>query len=235
MTKPVLGILGGMGPLASAEFLKTIYALNLEHTEQRTPVCILYSDPTIPDRTEAILNGREGLVVDSLVTALQKLLRIGVTKVVIACITMHQFLPKVPSNLRNKVISLVDLTIEQVLLSKQRALLLCTNGTRASGIFQRHDRWDLVEKYVVLASNDDQMAIHNLIYQELKTNRVGASTFASLEALLQKYQVGSFISGCTEIHLLTKQLMEKSHCSQSYRIVDPLLTLAKEFRSLVSD
>lgn len=52
-----LGILGGMGPLASAEFLRTLYELNITYPEQNSLSCILLSDPTIPDRTQAILDG----------------------------------------------------------------------------------------------------------------------------------------------------------------------------------
>lgn len=48
-----LGVLGGMGPLASAEFLKTIYECSVAGGEQRSPSVIMYSDPTFPDRTEA--------------------------------------------------------------------------------------------------------------------------------------------------------------------------------------
>ena len=44
-----------MGPLASAEFLKTIYEFNFSRTEKDAPAFVLYSDPSVPDRTEAIL------------------------------------------------------------------------------------------------------------------------------------------------------------------------------------
>ena len=43
-----LGILGGMGPLASAEFLKTLYECFPYEREQDAPVCLLVSDPTFP-------------------------------------------------------------------------------------------------------------------------------------------------------------------------------------------
>ncbi|HEY0783486.1 MAG TPA: aspartate/glutamate racemase family protein, partial [Thermoanaerobaculia bacterium] len=54
---PKLGILGGMGPLASAEFVHTLYRLHLNGPEQGAPACVLLSDPSFPDRTEAILRG----------------------------------------------------------------------------------------------------------------------------------------------------------------------------------
>ena len=56
IAQPIWGILGGMGPLASAEFLTSIYKLSLGRTEQNMPRLYLVSDPTVPDRTKAILN-----------------------------------------------------------------------------------------------------------------------------------------------------------------------------------
>lgn len=79
MTK-LLGILGGMGPLASAEFLKTIYEYGISDLEQRSPACILYSDPTLPDRTQAIVNGEEALLASALVNALDMLVHLGASK-----------------------------------------------------------------------------------------------------------------------------------------------------------
>jgi aspartate racemase len=51
----IIGILGGMGPVASAEFLKTIYEDQLDPDEQGAPIVMMYSDPTFPDRTKAFL------------------------------------------------------------------------------------------------------------------------------------------------------------------------------------
>ncbi|MBD2773824.1 hypothetical protein [Iningainema tapete] len=64
--KKLLGILGGMEPLASAEFLQTIYEENLTDIEQELPACILYSDLTFGDCTEAILAGTEEILIKHL-------------------------------------------------------------------------------------------------------------------------------------------------------------------------
>ena len=95
--KTRLGILGGMGPLASAEFLRTIYDYSLVDTvEQGAPVVSLYSDPTIPDRTEALLNGDDAAVFRQFTEALSYLTATGATKIVICCMTIHYLLPKLP-------------------------------------------------------------------------------------------------------------------------------------------
>ena len=69
MTKPVLGVLGGMGGLASAEFVKTIYELSgaESHLEQDEPALVMYSDPAFPDRTEAFLRGETQLILTGLI------------------------------------------------------------------------------------------------------------------------------------------------------------------------
>ncbi|RAM48147.1 MAG: aspartate/glutamate racemase family protein, partial [Hapalosiphonaceae cyanobacterium JJU2] len=124
--KKILGILGGMGPMASTEFLKTIYECNLANLEQESPICILYSDPTICDRTSAIINNSSKLLIKSLIDKFEALEQIGVNKVVIPCITAHHFLPKLPLEMQNKVVSLIDIIVEEVLNTRKKYLLLCT-------------------------------------------------------------------------------------------------------------
>jgi aspartate racemase len=232
--KEILGILGGMGPLASAEFLKTIYELNLADPEQEAPACILYSDPNFPDRTEAIANGSGALFVSRLTEALESLCRLGATRLVVACITSHHFFPQIPPRLRAKVISLVDIAIEEVLKSRRRYLLLCTNGTRISGVFQKHDRWPLVDDYVVTPNDHDQNLIHDIIYQ-VKVSGMSDAVISSLNRLVHSYRVDAFIAGCTEMHLASKRLMAHEWRSCNCQIIDPLLMLAKNLKGFIDD
>jgi aspartate racemase len=228
--KQVLGILGGMGPLASAEFLKTIYDFNIGAVEQESPVCILYSDPTVPDRTEEILNGTEEVLLARLVKTLDALCRLGANKIVIACVTIHYLLPKVPAFLREKVISLIDLIFDEVLATEERHLMLCTNGTRSTDIFQNHDRWALIKPQVVFPSEDDQRFVHDLILK-IKANQIDDSLWSRFDDFSKRYRVGSFIAGCTEFHLLAKRSI---NCNPQYRFVDPLLTLARDLKMFMN-
>jgi len=227
-----LGILGGLGPLASAEFLKTIYEFNLKALEQQSPTCILYSDPTFPDRTDAILSGSDDLLVSLLVKYLQILGDLGVSKIVIACVTMHYFLPKVPVPLRKKVISLLDLIIKEVLNTSKLHLLLCTNGVRQADVFQKHEHWSLIEQYVLLPDLEDQNMLQSYIYQ-LKLNADYNSIVRYLDTLVCKSKVDSLIAGCTEFHLVKKHLMKLEDRGQEYQLIDPLLIIAKKFNQLM--
>jgi aspartate racemase len=232
MSAGTLGILGGMGPLASAAFIETVYRLNLAEPEQRSPVCILYSDPGFPDRTEAILAGRTAVLARRLTTALGKLVELGADRIVIACITIHHLLPNLPVRLRERVISLVDLVVDEVLRAPRPLLLLTTNGTRAAAIFERHERWRHVAPWVARLDDDDQAELHARIYG-LKANRRLADCIAWLDWLLPRYGGEGFLFGCTDLHILHRELAPACG-GRDDRVVDPLLIAARDLSRLLS-
>ena len=232
MKKRVLGVVGGMGPLASAEFIKTIYECSLGEREQEAPVVLLYSDPTFPDRTEALLAGDSEPTLTKLVAALEWLRDSGASQTVICCLTVHHLLKRVPVHLRAQVISLVDVIIDAVARSRERQLLVCSIGARRLEIFQSHERWREIEDYIVWPDETDQQFIHQELIYQVKQNRNLDELLPLFVRLVAKYKTRSFVAGCTEIHLLAKQLSSSSLWSE--RIVDPLLLIARDFASKVS-
>jgi aspartate racemase len=225
--KNILGVVGGMGPLASAEFLKTIYETSLGEREQDSPVVLIYSDPTFPDRTEAFLRGSHDELFKRLSDALEQMSACGISQIVICCITIHYLLPHLPDELRRRVISLVDVIFEQVLESGKKHLLLCTSGTRQMGIFSDHPMWKQAERHIVLLDEQDQRMVHQEIIYEVKKNQDLRKLTPVLERLLTKYEVNSFIVGCTEMHLLAKHFISSGENRKRYECIDPLAVIAR--------
>jgi len=221
----VLGILGGMGPVASAEFVRTVYSFHHSGPEQGAPVVVLYSDPTFPDRTDALLKGSDELLLKRLTEALTHLCEMGATEIVICCVTSHYLLARLPARLRGKIISLPDTIFDAVLRSERRHLLMCTQGTRQSGLFESHPQWAATRGRVVLPQPSDQQEIHELIYR-LKKNVAIDELLPLVEALLRKYEVDSFIVGCTELHLVARHLAEAGGAA-TYVCLDPLTIIAE--------
>jgi aspartate racemase len=223
-----LGILGGMGPLASAEFLSTIYRLHTKGPEQRAPVCLLYSDPSFPDRTEAILNGSTDELTRRTTEAVEALLRLGADRVVMACVTLHHVFPELPAELRERMISLIDTVVDEILLNPRPLLLLATTGTRAARIFERHPRWSLVERWVRTLDEPDQEAMHDWLYR-LKVNQPPGECAGWLEALRPRYGNPGLIFGCTELHLVHRAIEDRGEDrGRLLDVIDPLLTLARQ-------
>lgn len=231
--RPLLGIVGGMGPLASAELLATLYRLNLPAREQDAPRCVLLSDPAFPDRTEAILRGETAELARRLTEAVASLVELGAARVAIACFTVHRVLPELPEALRVKVVSLVDLVVEELLAEAARGvgphLLLATTGSYRGGVFTGHPRWPEVAGSVRLLGEPDREALHERLYR-LKRGESPERTVSFVRELRERYGAEGAVFGCTELHLLQRHLGEADRAG----VVDPLTTLARRFDEIVA-
>lgn len=218
-----LGVVGGMGPLVSAEFLKTIYAAGSWTKEQDAPQVIVYSDPTFPDRTELLLRGDEEPLARKLAEVIDRLLGAGASQIVIACVTIHRVLPRLPWSLRSRIISLIDTALDAVAASDERHLLFCTTGTRRLRLFESHPAWPQVADRIVRPSDRDQASIHDLIYR-VKA-REDVDLVRAVERLLRQYELRSFLAGCTELHLASSSLAE---AGARLAYIDPLTLIARD-------
>lgn len=226
--RPLLGIVGGLGPLASAELLATIYRLDPPAREQDAPRCLLLSDPAFPDRTEAILRGETAELARRLAGAVASLVAQGAERVAIACFTAHRVLPELPEALRARVVSLVDLVVEELVAGVAEGggpwVLLATAGSYRAGVFTSHPRWPEVAASVRLLDEADREALHERLYR-LKRGAAPARAVAFVAGLRERYGAAGAIFGCTELHLLQRHLGEPERRG----VVDPLMTLARRF------
>jgi aspartate racemase len=230
-----LGILGGLGPLASAEFVSTLYRLNPAAVEQEAPACILLSEPDFPDRTAAILRGDTAALASRLTRALERLVDLGAGRLLIACVTVHQALPEVPAPLRSKVISLLDLAIEEMLREPRPRLLLASSGTRAARLFEGHPRWSEAASWIVFPAAVEQAELHAWLYR-LKADGTGAGDgcLRWLESLAAWHGADGCVFGCTELHLLHRVREQQGAALLDGWAVDPLLAAARDLRRLTA-
>jgi aspartate racemase len=219
----VFGVLGGMGPLASAEFLRTIYEVARFREEQEAPRVVLLSEPSVPDRTIHLRSGNPAKLLWHLEQGLGFLSQVCSQDIVICCITIHSILPLVVAPLRARVLSLVQLILRSVVNSPERHLLLCTKGTRDSKVFQKDPLWSRAAARIVWPSEEDQQAVHRILY-ELKSGAEPASYCPWVSDLAGKYYATSVIAGCTELHLVSKR-MQSGAATVCW--VDPLLDAAR--------
>ena len=90
--KKTIGILGGMGPLATADLFEKITLLTKAETDRDHIRVYIDSNTNIPDRTAAILNGGADPVPE-MADALKHLEQCGADCVIMPCNTAHYFLP----------------------------------------------------------------------------------------------------------------------------------------------
>jgi len=129
-----IGVLGGMGPAATVEFFRRLVSATPARSDQEHLHVIIDSDPSVPDRTAAIL-GRGGDPTPVLVSMARRLKGAGAELLAIPCNTAHHYL----SAIREAVaVPVLDMPAEAAGRVKvDRVGLIATDGTIVSGIYQR--------------------------------------------------------------------------------------------------
>lgn len=214
----MIGVLGGAGPTASAEFVRTIYGHATGATEQEYPPVVLDSVPGLPERS-TLLGDRATELRDHTARRLELLYAHGAEAVVICCMTLHHLLPELPAGLSRPVASVVDALIDDVAAAGRPVLMLSSLETRRLGILTASPRWTEVRHLVVWPDLDDHEALLKAIY-DIKLNRGTAAGLRWLDRCLPKYAVAAFVAGCSEIHVLAK-------AAEPGSAIDPFDTLAR--------
>jgi aspartate racemase len=220
----MLGVFGGLGPLASAKFLESIYLRAPFDNEAQAPRVLLLSDPAFPDRTTALLRGQSEELGRRTERCLRQLVELGAERIIICCFTLHAIVPQLPPALRSRVASLPDLALREVLAAPSSAsptLMLCTTGARTARVFEHEALWPRAADRIVQLSERDQARVHELIYS-LKRKLSPERALESIRALCRDYGARSWLAGCTELHIVSNWML---HNAVELDVIDPLLTV----------
>lgn len=142
----MLGVLGGMGPMATVDFLaKLVRATPAARDQDHIPTLVC-SAADIPDRTAAILgHGIDPL--PAMQTALRRLEAAGATRITIPCNTAHHWHAALQARTAIPILHIVDAVAETLASAGVTGPvgLLASDGTLLSGLYpQRFARHDLV-------------------------------------------------------------------------------------------
>ena len=133
-----IGILGGMGPAATADFYARIVARHGALRDQDHPPCIMYSATQIPDRTAFLLEGGADPTAE-LVAAAGLLEAAGADFIAIPCNSAHAFLPPIRKTVGVPVLDMVSLAVaavSRVVPQARRIGILATTGTVESKLYE---------------------------------------------------------------------------------------------------
>src|SRR3954466_8138774 len=146
MTEKILGVLGGMGPLASAQFMLRLTLLTPAERDQDHIPAVLWSDPRVPDRNAARLGiGPDPL--PSLVRGLHGLAAAGCGAVAIPCNTAHGWIDGMRAATRLPILHIVEAAAEALRhqgIAPGPIGVMGTAATLAMGLYQeglRADGW----------------------------------------------------------------------------------------------
>ena len=131
----MLGVLGGMGPLATADFFrKLIDATGVERDEQHIPT-LIHSVPQIPSRPAAILRGGESPL-PALRAARDCLLAAGATMLAMPCNTAHYWYDDLVADVPAPFPHIADAVAAELPPQAQRVGIIATAATLAARIYE---------------------------------------------------------------------------------------------------
>ena len=199
-----VGVLGGMGPDATIDFMSKVIALTTAETDQDHIRMIVDHNPKVPDRQAAILHGGADPGVE-LAAMATRLANAGADFLVMPCNSAHAFLEPVRRATTIPFVSIVDLSIREAGLIRPdaRAIgVLATDGLLATDIYQRALREAGYSS--VLPEPEDLVRLMTLI-RRVKAgdkSREVADEMGMLAELLASAGAEVIIAGCTEIPLV---------------------------------
>jgi aspartate racemase len=208
--KKTIGILGGMGPEATAYFFGLIIKnTKAERDQEHIPV-IIYSNPEVPARTDAILEKGESPL-PHLLEGARALQQAGADFIVMPCVTAHYFLDDIVTREKVSFLSLVDeavLYAQRKMPGLKKAGLISSTGTLKSGLF--HDAFAKEEIEVFGPDDKEQERVMEAIFGKrgVKAGFTSGSpreTIQGMAKTLIKRGAEAVIAGCTEVPLVLKE------------------------------
>jgi len=218
--KKTVGIMGGMGPMATADLIYNIVSQTAAEKDSDHVHLLIDSDGSVPDRTAAILYGKESPLAH-LCTMAKKLEYMGADIIAISCNTSHYFYDQICEAVNVPVINMIDETARRVARSgAKRVLLLATDGTVKMGLYDKYfSRYGIETAYM---TEEGQREVMKLIYDCVKAGHYEFDTELFCRHLREAgAEDMPVVLGCTELPIAFKHFGIDEFCT-----VDPSRILA---------
>ncbi len=230
-----VGILGGMGPAAGADFARLFVSACADHmrsrgiavSDQAFPEHWLAQVP-VPDRSSALGSPGFGAhqPLEPMLQAMGKLAALGATTIAVACNTAHAWHGALQERFPQLEVLHVAREVARAVAARgvRQVGLLATAGTYSAGLYDQAFAQAGVRCHTPLAQERDQL-MHG-IYSGVKVGNMelAHSAFAHVaEALAKRHSLQTLVLGCTEIPLALRDVPGMPHLD----LMDPAELLAQ--------
>lgn len=202
-----LGIIGGLGPMATVQFMEMLIRMTDASVDQEHFPMLVEHCPYIPDRTAYILGKSKENPMEPMLAAAKRLQKQGATELAIPCITAHYFHDPMQRSLRIPLIHGIEQTAEY--LSEHRITtvgLMATAGTARTGMFT-----DMLRPYqisCVYPNEEMQSLVTSVIYDDIKAGKnADIDKVETVYKSLKERGAEVVLLGCTELSVINKDTL----------------------------
>ncbi len=219
-----LGIIGGVGPMATVYFMEMLIDMTDAARDQDHINMIVYNHSTIPDRTDYILDKSKKDPLPDMIHDAKMLQSAGADLVVVPCNTAQYFLEGIKASIKIPMLNIVDETVayaKRAVPGLKRLGILATNGTVKSGVYDKACKEHLIE--CVVPNEAAQQIVMKIIYEQVKAGKMAdISAVMSVIESMKSAGCQAVVLGCTEL-----SLVKKSFSITRPDVIDSLEVLAK--------
>ena len=238
--KNMLGVIGGLGPMATAYFMELVTDMTDAATDQEHLEMLVYSAPSIPDRTRYILDNTQENPLPDMLRIGRFLAQQGAERIAIPCMTAHYFFEELESGIPVPVIN----GIREVALHLRdhgvtKVGIMATDGTNQSGVFHRELNMCGIEAITPTAQR--QADVMSLIFDDIKAGKpADMAKFAAVAEDLRGNGAQAIILGCTELSLIKRAynigagFLDAMEILAQQAVLQCGKPLKEQFRSLIS-
>ena len=202
--KQTLGVIGGLGPIATAHFMELIIRMTEAVTDQEHLDMIIYNRPSIPDRTGYILDQTKPNPLPEMIRVGNALARQGAKLIAIPCMTAHYFHRELTRYIEAPIVHAIhEVAAHLKKHGVTRVGIMATDGSIRSGLFQRELQKHGIEP--IIPGETGQKCVMSVIYDDVKAGlpaEMDKFHFASSE--LREKGAQAIILGCTELSLVKR-------------------------------
>jgi aspartate racemase len=198
----ILGVIGGMGPLATNTFYKMLIDMTPAQKDQDHINMILLSHASMPDRTESIRTGNLTPLLEKLTEDAVFLEKSGADCIAIPCNTSHVVMDDLQKAVSIPIINMVRETVDHLIgecgCHNEKVGIMATNGTIEAAIFQK----EMQSRGLIPIIPDplNQKKLMHIIYDGVKAGApVDPADFEAVETQLRGEGCKKIILACTEL------------------------------------
>ena len=217
----ILGIVGGMGPLATVKLLEKIVMLTEAKCDQDHLHIIVDINTSIPDRTSYLIGTGEDPR-KYVIHSAKLLCAMGAEYLIMPCNTAHYFYSDIVKEVNIPFLHMIEETARKIKacnLECDKVGLLATEGTCRTGVYDYIFRGYGIQ--VIKPSIEKQRYVTDIIHGVKENREINVKSFLSAAEELKAEGCEIIVLGCTELSVLYAQYKLQGN------FVDPMEIIAR--------
>lgn len=204
MENLLVGVLGGLGPMATVYFYDLVVEMTDAKNDQEHVDMIIMNRASTPDRTAYIIGKSDSSPLDVLIKDARRLEKAGANFLVLTCNTAHYFYKEISESISIPLLNMIEETVDYAIDQKHKKIgILATTGNIKTELYQNMCKQKGIDFFVL--DEEYQNKVMKIIYDDVKAGKkANMKEFDEIIDKVKENGCDCVILGCTELSIIKK-------------------------------